>query len=117
MATKSLHLNQETSGTVVAEGHRTFVKLPEGSEIALLGPVAEHPEMVEVSWKGQSVWIFAIDFEARTKEQALTKAASAGAGGPEPDNKARTEAPAKSAHNPTPSPRVRRFNSAGRELS
>ena len=117
MATKSLRLNQETSGTVVAEGRRTFVKLLEGSKIALIGPVAEHPEMVEVSWKGQSVWIFAIDFEARTKEETLTKAASVGASGPEPDIKARTEAPAKTAQNRTPTPRVRRFNSAGRELS
>src|SRR5665213_734417 len=112
MATKSFRLNQETSGTVAAEGHRSFVKLPEGSEIAFIGQVAEHPEMVEVRWQGQSVWIFAIDFEARTKEQALTKAASVGAIGPEPDNN-RTEAPAKTAQNPTP--RVRRFNSAGRE--
>src|SRR5665213_2191071 len=108
MATKSLRLNQETSGTVVANGRRTFVKLLEGSEIALLGPVAEHPEMVEVSWKGQSVWIFAIDFEARTKQETLTKAASVGASGPEPDIKARTEAPAKTAQNPNLTPRVRR---------
>jgi hypothetical protein len=102
---------------VVADGHRTFVHLPEGSEIELTGPVADHPEMVEVSWNGQSVWIFAIDFDARTKEETLTKAASVGADGPEPDIKARTEAPAKTAQNSTPTPRVRRFNSAGRELS
>ena len=116
MATKSLRLNQETSGTVVAEGRRTFVKLLEGSKIALIGPVAEHPEMVEVSWKGQSVRIFAIDFEARTIEQALTRAASVGASSAEPDNKAPSEAPAKTAQNPTPTPRIKRFNSAGREL-
>jgi hypothetical protein len=116
MATKSFRLNQETSGTVAAEGHRSFVKLPEGSEIALIGPVAEHPEMVEVSWQAQSIWIFAIDFEARTKEQALTKAASVGAIEPGPDHKARTEAPAQTTQNLTSTPRVRRFNSAGREL-
>ena len=68
MAIQSLRLNHETQGTVAEEGHRTIIKLPEGSEIAFVGQVAEHPELVEVSWKGQSVWIFAIDFETRTKE-------------------------------------------------
>ena len=117
MGAKSFRLNQETSGTVVAEGHRTFVHLPEGSEIEFTGPVAEHPEMVEVSWNGQSVWMFAIDFEARTNQETLTKAASVGADGPEPYIKARTETPAETAQNSAPTPRVRRFNSAGRELS
>ena len=36
MPTKSVRLNQETQGTVAGEGHRTMVKLPEGSEIALV---------------------------------------------------------------------------------
>ena len=116
MATESLRLNQETQGTVAAEGHRRIIKLPEGSEIALVGQVAEHPELVEVSWKGQSVWIFAIDFEARTKEKTLTRAASIGASGPESHIKARTEAPASTVQNTLRTPRVRRFNSAGREL-
>ena len=72
MPSKSVRLNQETQGTVAGEGHRTMVKLPEGSEIVLVGPVAGHPEMVEVRWDGQSVWLFAIDFEARTKFESPT---------------------------------------------
>ena len=62
-----MRLNQETQGTVAEKGHRRTVILPEGCEIALLGHVAGHPEMVKVRWEGQTVWLFAIDFEARTK--------------------------------------------------
>ena len=88
MPTKSVRLNQETQGTMAGEGHRTMVKLPEGTEIALVGPAAGHPEMVEVRWDGQSVWLFAIDFEARTKFESpsgdeippLARATSVGAG-------------------------------------
>ena len=121
MPTKSVRLNQETQGTVAGEGHRTMVKLPEGTEIALVGPVAGHPEMVEVRWDGQSVWLFAIDFEARTKFESLgsdeipplARATSVGAGTPEP-NKAKVQA--NTRHKTAPTPRVRRFNAAGREL-
>ena len=121
MPTKSVRLNQETQGTVAGEGHRTMVKLPEGSEIALVGPVAGHPEMVEVRWDGQSVWLFAIDFEARTNFESptsaeippLAKATSVGAGTPE-SNKAK--APTNTRHKTSLNPRVRRFNAAGREL-
>ena len=121
MPSKSVRLNQETQGTVAGEGHRTMVKLPEGSEIVLVGPVAGHPEMVEVRWDGQSVWLFAIDFEARTNFESTTsddtpplaRATSVGAGTPEPNN-------AKSPNNARPktagTPRVRRFNAAGKEL-
>jgi hypothetical protein len=116
MATQSLRLNQETQGTVDEEGHRKIIRLPEGSQIALLGEVAEHPELVDVSWKGQSVRIFAIDFETRTKENALTRAVSVGACGPVPSIKARNEVTASTAQQPIRTPRVRRFNSAGREL-
>jgi hypothetical protein len=104
------------AGDRAGESHREIVLLPEGSRIALVGPVAEHPEMVEVSWNEQAVWIFAIDFEARTKEGKLTRAASVGVSGPELDVKARTQAPASTAQNTIQTPRVRRFNSAGREL-
>ena len=52
MPTKNVRLNQETQGTVAGEGHRRMVMLPEGCEIALVGQVAGHPEMVEVSWNG-----------------------------------------------------------------
>lgn len=117
MPTKSVRLNQETQGTVAGEDHRTMVQLPEGSEIVLVGPVAAHPEMVEVRWDGQSVWLFAIDFEARTTSDdapPLARATSVGAGTPEPNNaKAPTNTRRKTAGNP----RVRRFNAAGRELS
>jgi hypothetical protein len=126
MPTKRVRLNQETQGTVAGEGHRTMVKLPEGSEIALVGPVAGHPEMVEVSWNGQSAWIFAIDFEARTNFEApnsgdrppLARAKSVGAGTPEPEANTPTEAkiPANTQHKTARTPRVRRFNAAGREL-
>ena len=130
MSTKSLRLNQETQGTVAGEGHRSMVKLPEGSEIALVGPVVGHPEMVEVRWNGQSVWIFAIDFEARTKFEApdsddrppLARAKSVGAGTPEPEAhiipNTPTEAkmPADTQQKTARTPRVRRFNAAGREL-
>ena len=122
MPTNSLRLSQETQGTVTGEGRRAIIKLPEGSEIALIGQVAEHPEMVEITWNAQSVWIFAIDFEARTKDDAhlLTRATSVGAGSPEPkpdiNVNVRTEAPANIVQKTVPTPRVRRFNSAGREL-
>ena len=115
MPTKSIRLNQKTQGTAVGEGHRRMVVLPEGCEITLVGQVAGHPEMVEVRWDGQSVWLFAVDFEARTKFEAagsedrppLARATSAGAGASEP-NKAQVPT--------TLPPRVRRFNAAGREL-
>jgi hypothetical protein len=121
MPTKSVRLNQETQGTVAGEGHRTMVKLPEGSEIALVGPVAGHPEMVEVRWDGESVWLFAIDFEARTKFESptsddippLARATSVGAGTPESNN---AKAPTNTRHKTSLNPRVRRFNAAGREL-
>ena len=115
MATKSLRLNQETPGTVAGEGHRGMVVLPEGCEIALVGQVAEYPEMVEVSWNGQAVWIFAIDFEARTKDDARpsTRATSVG-GGTESEAHIKLKIPANTQ--PAGTPRARRFNSAGREL-
>ncbi len=108
---------------MAGEGRRTIIKLPEGSEIVLVGQVVEHPELVEVTWKGQSVWIFAIDFEARTKDDAppSTRAMSVGAGALKPEadinvNLPLTENPASAEHRTVRSPRVRRFNSAGREL-
>ena len=121
MPSKSVRLNQETQGTVAGEGHRTMVKLPEGCEIALVGPVAGHPEMVEVRWDGQSVWLFAIDFEARTNFESTTsddtpplaRATSVGAGTLEPNN---TQAPTNTRRKTAGTPRVRRFNAAGREL-
>src|SRR5712691_11232769 len=70
---KSLRLNQETQGTVVGESHRIMISLPEGSMIVLVGQVAKHPDMVEVIWQGQSVWVFAADFEARTKDVDITR--------------------------------------------
>ena len=98
-----------------------MVKLPAGSEIALVGPAAGHPEMVEVRWDGQSVWLFAIDFEARTKFEApnsddtppLARATSVGVGAPEPNN---AKAPTNTRRKTSLNPRVRRFNAAGREL-
>jgi hypothetical protein len=121
MATRSLRLNQETQGTVAGESRRKMVLLPEGSKIALIGQIAEHPEMVEVSWNGQSVRIFAIDFEARTKDDArpLAKATSVGdrtesEAGIKLNTLIEPKIPANTP--PARSPRVRRFNSAGREL-
>ena len=91
MLNKSIRLNQETQGTVAEEGHRRILKLPQGCEIALIGPVDGHTDMVEVNWDRQVIWIFAIDFEERT-------------------------APAVTEQKTLPTPRVRRFNAAGREL-
>src|SRR5579862_8943376 len=122
MATRTFLLHQETQGTMEGEGRRTIIKLPEGSEIVLVGQVVEHPELVEVTWKGQSVWIFAIDFEVRTKDDARpsTRAMSVGAGAPKPEAginlNVPTENPASAERKTVRSPRVRRFNSAGREL-
>ena len=122
MATKSLRLNQQTQGTVAGESHRKIVLLPEGSKIALVGQVAEHPEMVEVSCNRQSVWIFAIDFEARTKDNARpsTRATSVGADRTESEAGIKlntlTEPKMPANTQPARTPRVRRFNSAGREL-
>jgi hypothetical protein len=122
MATRTLLLHRETQGTVAEEDRRAIIKLPQGTEIALVGQVVEHPELVEVTWKGQSVWIFAIDFEARTKDDPppSTRAMSAGVGGPKPEADINvnvpTETPASAEHRTVGSPRVRRFNSAGREL-
>ena len=66
-----------------------MVVLPEGSEIAFVGQVAGNPEMVEVRWHGESVWLFAIDFEERAKFESpssdippLARAISVGAGRP-----------------------------------
>ena len=120
MPTKSIRLNQETQGTVAGEGHRRMVVLPEGCEISLIGQVAGHPEMVKVRWGSQTVWLFAIDFEARTKFEApssddlppLARATSVGAGTPEPE----AMMPINTQHKTALTPRVRRFNAAGREL-
>ena len=111
MANKGLRLSQETQGTVAEGGHRTIVMLHEGSEIALVGQVAEHPEMVEVSWNGQSVWVFAIDFEERTKDEVSDEASKAAS---ELSTSIEVKMPATTQ--PAGTPRVRRFNSAGREL-
>ena len=99
-----------------------MVVRPEGCEIALIGQVAGHPEVVEVRWSGQKVWLFAIDFEARTTFEApsreeippLAKVTSVEAVTPEPN-------PNKEQATNTPretvlTPKVRRFNAAGREL-
>ncbi len=104
------------------EGRRSIIKLPEGSEIGLIGQVTEHPELVEVTWNGQSVWIFAIDFESRTKDDAdpSARAMSVGASAPNPESDitlaAPTETPATAENKTVRTPGVRRFNSAGREL-
>lgn len=122
MAAKTLLLHQETQGTMAEEGRRTIIKLPAGSEITLVGQVVEHPEMVEVTWKGQSVWIFAIDFAARTKDDVCPSALAMSVGGGAPQLEAdinlnpSTETPASAEHRTVGTPRVRRFNSAGREL-
>ena len=110
-----MRLNQEAQGTVAGEGHRTMVLLPEGCEIALVGEIAGHPEMVEVIWDGQSVWLFTIDFEARTSDDTLPLAGTTSVvgGSPKPSKaNVRTNTRRKSAL----TPRIRRFNAAGREL-
>jgi hypothetical protein len=110
------------AGNHVWRGRRTIIKLPEGSEITLVGQVVDHPEMVEVTWKGQSVWIFAIDFAARTEDVARpkTRAISVGAGAPKWEAdiivNVPTKTPAGTEHRTFRTTRVRRFNSAGREL-
>jgi hypothetical protein len=109
---KSFRLNQETHGTVAGECHRIMIAIPEGSEILLVGQVAEQPESVEVLWNGQSVWLFASDFRARAIEDAtivpLTRAVSVGGD----ERKVGIPADVK---NPG-TPKIRRFNAAGREL-
>ena len=79
-----------------------MVVLPEGCEISLVGQVAGHPELVEVRWDGQTVWLFAIDFEARTKFESPSSDA--------------TPRLASTEQKTAQAPRVRRFNAAGREL-
>ena len=118
--TNSMRLNRETQGTIAGESHRRMVVLPEGCEIAFVGQVAGHPEMVEVRWDGESVWLFAIDFEARAKFESptsdlppLARATSDRAGTPKP-NKAKVQT--NTRRNTALTPRVRRFNAAGREL-
>src|SRR5271170_4476870 len=108
----SFHLNQEMRGTVVGPSHRIMVAIPEGSEIALVGQVAGQPELVEVLWEEQSVWLFASDFRARAIDQAtpveLTRAASVG-------SDVRQVGVCTDVTNPG-TPKIRRFNAAGREL-
>jgi len=115
-----MRLNRETQGTIAGEGQRRMVVLPEGCEISFVGQVAGHPEMVEVLWDGKSVWLFAIDFEARAKFESTTselpplaRATSVGAGTAKL-NKAKVQTTTRRKTALTP--RVRRFNAAGREL-
>ena len=123
MPTKGIRLNQEIQGTVAGEGHRRMVILPEGCEIALIGKVAGHPEMVKVRWDGQTAWLFAVDFEARTNFESpssdetplLARATSVGGDTPEPNRK-RVQTNTRRKIDLTLTPRVRRFNAAGREL-
>lgn len=87
-------VNQEIHGTVAGVEHRTFVTIPEGSIISLIGPVVEEPEYVDVLCDGQTVRMFACDFTARTT--AITAK----------ESKATADEPVK----------VRRFTASGREL-
>ena len=109
-----MRLNQETQGIVAEKGNRRMVILPQGCEIALLGHVAGHPEMVKVRCDGQTVWLFAIDFEARTSDETPPFASATSVGDtPEPDKaKVQTNTRGKTVL----TPRVRRFNAAGREV-
>jgi hypothetical protein len=114
MMNRSFRLNQETQGTVAGESHRVMVVIPEGSEIALIGEVAEQPESVEILWNGQSVWLFATDFKTRSVRDnntvALTNAASVGGEAVAPPVAVKADVKSPLA------PKVRRFNAAGREL-
>jgi len=126
---ETFHLNQVTQGTIAGPSHRTIISLPEGSEIVPIRQVPEHPEMVEVLWERQSVWLFAIDVDARTGggiPQPLTRTVSAGGGAPSAEDHTATDVnnpvnpKAETFVNnketaPSP-PRVRRFSASGREL-
>ena len=77
--------------------------------------------MVKVRWEEQTVWLFAVDFEARTNFESpsgdetplLARATSVGAETPEP-NKAIV--PTNTRRKTALTPKVRRFNAAGREV-
>jgi len=128
MWNETFHLNQITQGTIAGPSHRTIISLPEGSEIVPIRQVPEHPEMIEVLWERKSVWLFAIDFEARTQDgdirQPLTSAAMVGDDMPpvetnadtEVNNTVNLEAEVSKKETPPSTPKVRRFNASGREL-
>ncbi len=109
---KNYRLNKETQGTVAGVSQRTIVGIPACDAIMLVGPVVEKPELVEVLWEGQSVWLFATDFNARAIEDGtvlpLTSAASVDDDMPEVGMNAEV--------NNSSTPKIRRFNAAGREL-
>lgn len=127
---ETFHLNQATQGTIAGPSHRTIISLPEGSEIVPIRQVPQHPEMIEVLWEGQSVWLFAIDFDARTKDgsipQPLARAALFGDGTPSAEASTDTEVNSpvnleaesfvSNKETTRATPKVRRFNASGREL-
>jgi len=70
--------------------------------------------MVEAIRDGQSVWLFAIDFDARTEERTSDEASGEASETAELSTSIVAKTPATTR--PAGAPRVRRFNAAGREL-
>jgi hypothetical protein len=108
---KGFRLNRETGGSIAGPTHRIMVMLPEGSKVDLVGPVAGNADHVEVVWNGQSVWLFASDFEARATAASVDGEASSTEVPTEAQRAKKRPTAVKSS-----GPKIRRFNAAGREL-
>ena len=112
---KTYGVNQEIQATVAGVEHRTFVTIPQGSIISMIGPVAEEPEFADVLWDGQTVRMFACDFTARTTAITAKKPkATAASGGNTNPTSPKSEANATTARDAPV--KVRRFTASGREL-
>jgi hypothetical protein len=98
-------IREQLRGTVQGEFHRVIDTIPAGSLVALIGPVVNGSNQVEVLWEGRSFWLFEVDF--RDQVTQLTEEASAPA----------AKLPSHPQQEDSQSTvRVRRFNAAGREL-
>ncbi len=112
---RTYRLNQEIQATVAGVEHRTFVTIPQGSIISMIGPVAEEPELADVLWDGQTVRMFACDFTARTTAITAKKPkATAASGGNTNPTPLKSEGNATTARDAAV--KVRRFTISGREL-
>jgi hypothetical protein len=101
-------LGRTVNGTVAGPEHRILIEIPEGSIVALVGPVVDGPQFLDTQWEAHTARIFASDLEATVTPE---KTASFAAGTGIADASTHQTDLVQSA-----AVKVRRFNSAGREL-
>jgi hypothetical protein len=65
---KRFQLGRETIALDVVDGKRTVVALPVGATIKIVSGPVDSDRMIDISWQGRTLTMFAVDLDTRGTE-------------------------------------------------